>query len=178
VSGRRGTPCRKFTLMDGMILIAGIAVGFTGFRAQFGSISDWERWIASFDSLSGFTLMLMSALVLVFRLRRPRPTIRRVFCQPGAVACFTAVAFGFIYDVQYILLMAVDADRRMEKTFSGWVWWIIETPGSEFAWIVPITWVLMLLSRRWRPELGWIDRSGFLVGWGWIIWGLASPFLP
>ena len=31
------------------------------------------------------------------------------------------------------------------------------------------------MNRRWRPEPGWIDRSGRVLGWAWIAWMVAAP---
>jgi hypothetical protein len=30
-------------------------------------------------------------------------------------------------------------------------------------------WSILLLSRRWRPEPGWIDRMGTIIGACWIV---------
>ncbi len=33
---------------------------------------------------------------------------------------------------------------------------------------VVAVWGTMALARRWRPEPGWIDRAGRVIGWLWI----------
>jgi len=33
---------------------------------------------------------------------------------------------------------------------------------------VASSWVLLLVSRQWRPERSWIDRAGRALGWFWI----------
>ncbi len=47
-------------------------------------------------------------------------------------------------------------------------------PEYKGASVIPITWLLLVLGRRWRPEPGWIDRAGRLLGWSWIVWMISD----
>ena len=107
-------------------------------------------------------LAAATAATLAMRLLRPRPTSRRLFRQPGAVACVAA-----------LLAMLIEA---------GWVAsllarksWLMG-PDEVFVFHVPQVgfavvggWLSLAMAGRWRPEPGWIDRAGRLVGVCWIV---------
>jgi hypothetical protein len=47
------------------------------------------------------------------------------------------------------------------------------------------SWMLLLVSGRWCPERGWIDRAGRWLGWFWIAtlpltswWDFFARFRP
>jgi hypothetical protein len=175
-ASRRGMPCRRFGLLDGMILIAGMAVGmFLGVRADQDGFShmSWSSWLVMF---SGCILMLSSVLMLILRLRQPRPPMRRVANQPGFVACFTMVTVGMV------LLAGETIEETCFHWFKGgWARWdwsgdlvFLLGGNSVFSWPVVISWSLLLIGRRWRPERGWIDGIGRLIGYAWIAWGLLG----
>src|SRR5271170_2870218 len=87
-SARKGPPCRRFTLLDGMIFIVVAAVGFAGCRAVAWAKGGDFILIEAIVDVFAFFLMLLSFLVLIFRLRKPRSPIRRIIWQPGTAACF------------------------------------------------------------------------------------------
>src|SRR3954469_13856287 len=106
--------CRNFTLLDGMILVGGAAVGFTWVRSsnEPGIFIPNDRLLA-IHAHAGLLLMLASILILILRLRRPRPTLRRVARQPGAVACFAMVAYGLACHALYLI---------HDPHIGGWPW--------------------------------------------------------
>jgi hypothetical protein len=91
-------------MLDGMILVVRAAVGSAGYRSQLSDDEGGQidpRTLTKANSaryLTGFFLMLCSLSILIPRLRRPRPTIRRLARQPGAVACFAMVASRMIIE--------------------------------------------------------------------------------
>ncbi len=183
---RRGTPCRRFSVLDGMILVAGVAVGIVGGRWRFGEYHwqtpafglgeyHWETPAFAWHPLAGVLLMLASALVMIWRLRRPRPPIRLIASQPGAVACFAVLALKLAVTADTVVssVIAHQLGRFNEVGLAVWV--ILGGFPNTSAAVVPIGWALLLANRRWRPEPGWIDRSGRILGWAWIAWGAAWP---
>jgi hypothetical protein len=92
--------------------------------------------------------------VLLMRLRRPRPPLRRLATEPGAVAC-AAVLLGLL-----------------QGSLRG-IW--LETRPILFAppWVA-VAWAVLWLSGRWRPGRDWIDRLGQVVGFGWFALGVMG----
>lgn len=176
-SGMRHGPCRKFTLMDLMILVAATAFGFGLIRwsridfAGFFQLDPRDRPfpLRYFSRLAahgvGYTMVPFLAPwtlgMLLIRLRRPRPERRRLFRQPGAAA-LAAATLALVAEAVWF---AGDSLHRTQPmmlmvAFSGW---------SHFcAFAVAGAWLTLALSGRWRGERGWIDRSGTWLGAAWI----------
>ncbi len=112
---------RRFTLIDAMILIAAVAVGFAGVRAESGdhyhpttayilqesgkeyypflnarqTMPEWSIWLRTAAAVVVKAAPVVAALTLalvVIRFRRPQPSIRRLIRQPGMVADLAALA--------------------------------------------------------------------------------------
>jgi hypothetical protein len=173
---RRGAPCRRFGVLDGMILVAGSAVGiFLGPKALPESHGDM-CWVYDLVVFSGFVVMLSSVLMLIFRLRQPRPPMRRVANQPGFAACFAMVT------IQMALIAGEAIDESCFRWFNAgsarrdWSDVLNFVLGNNFvlSWAVIIPWSLLVIGRRWRAERGWIDGIGQLIGYAWIAWGLLG----
>jgi hypothetical protein len=90
---------RKFTILDGMILVAALAGGFALRRAAedslagHGSIAYGASVLFLYRMIeAGFPfLVTLTPAVLVMRLRRPRPRWRRLARQPGTAASCAAI---------------------------------------------------------------------------------------
>src|SRR4051794_7398091 len=106
---------RRFTLMDGMILVASTAAGVAMIRACWGpgvpepiatlgaplampkAIQPWSPWIVP-QRANGLAMIVVTLLVawtpalLILRLRRPRPGLRRLMIRPGSAAIVLASA--------------------------------------------------------------------------------------
>jgi hypothetical protein len=172
--------CRKFTLLDAMILVGGVAIGFAGCRTEiveFGFPD--ERRLAAIHRLSGKFLMLASILVLAWRLRRPRPSIRRIGRQPGAAACLSIIMFDLFYSVHYLISDALEGQYIWKPGYhyGRLLWFTLLSFEYECGHVVAVVWIIFALGRIGRPEAGWIDRSGRIVGWLWIAWGIGGAFL-
>ena len=87
------------------------------------------------------------------RLRRPRPTFRRLAFQPGFVSLWLTAIIGLI-DVDLTFYEFVAFPPPVEMVL----------PGAA----VLASWSILAALGRWHPEASWIDRSGRLVGAFWL----------
>ncbi len=173
---REGTPNRRFTLIDLMVLVAATCAGLAILRpylATFASrkwrqASPYIRTIeATYGAWSCIAACWMIALLLL-RYRRPRPRRGRLVRRPGHVACCVAVvalAEGFLYQ-----LAVSGLSDPMRRPFSFHSFWI--TVSGHIGPTVAGAWLLLALSGRWKSDPGWIDRLGRLLGCCWIGWRL------
>jgi hypothetical protein len=130
--------------------------------------------------------------VLIMRLRRPRPPFSRCFRQPGAAACAAATTF-FVLDVLTRLLDLIfrfSADRmgvvfhtgsmttslryHVDNLFGPLALWVGEWSGMAVAGAYLALWATGL----WRSQPSWIDRTGRVLGWLWMLMGLGVICLP
>ena len=130
--------------------------------------------------------MIWTLAILGLRLRRPRDRWRRLVRQPGQVAGLMAALVLAVCMVGFATMCV-----RVIGQPTLWIWtakysggggaWMGWPPGyllfetdhflDTMAMIgvaVAASWVLLLLSRQWRPERSWIDRAGRGLGWFWI----------
>lgn len=185
---REGAEQRRFTLLDGMIVVAAMAVGLDLIR-YFDLGFDWEfhsqiwmdprfffhSWMIDQLVFQIFQIAIISAMIatlatLAFRLRRPRPARRRLARQPGMVAVRTVV-IAWAASVPWLVLGFAGSPVSIA----------LEGPVRSLSLVVVFAgfgvatrWGLLLLSRRWRAEPGWIDRLGRLVGIAWMVLSLGA----
>lgn len=122
----------------------------------------------------------------VIRLIRPRPSIRRLLDQPGASAVAAAVGMLALERLEWLILVPLAiATRPPKRKPRGlpvdfpWELLDIETPygymsGRGIGSAVVAAWVILVVSRRWRREPGWIDATGTMLGLGWIAYLIAE----
>jgi|GEM_PF-3248455 len=183
--------CRAFRLSDAIILIAGAALALAAgshllmlgagmlvrlcqeaaaHRADL--FANWPLfWRSIRDPLSntlwyGFqaaeiTLFGLTPACFVLRLRRPRPPLLDLLRQPGTVALL-AMVFGLFWVTGALLVL-----------FPGKVDSMTAAP-TAVGGTVAVAWVVLALSRRWRPEAGWVDRMGRLLGCASIVTALIG----
>jgi hypothetical protein len=186
---------RRFTLVDGMVLIAATAVGLGAMRARFGDLSpilDMVSNVASLKAAFGLVVELTyfgfplfatwTVALLILRLRAPRPSRRRLACQPGAMALASTTLVVVLRLLEYAVVALVTI------VLGAWDWsWpvvsrainglyanmteAVSSPGLAVA----AAWLTLIVGGRWRPEPSWIDRAGRLVGLAWLLL-LLSPF--
>jgi hypothetical protein len=183
VSGRRGLPCRRFTVLDGLILVAGVAVGFALVRSRFAGYWDElegttfpARWMSIGLNASGLLLIVASSLILILRLRRPRPAIRRVARQPGAAACFAALVLA-VGEAYIHLVFQIYRWNDLDGSVIDRLSLDSLNPRHDTSFAIASVWLIFALGRIGRPEAGWIDRAGRFAGWCWITWGVGGLFL-
>ena len=154
--------CRRISILDVMILVAGSAVGLALARTLGGDPATITILLSRPGS---FFLLAQTFAYLPIRLRRPRPTLRRLIGQPGLAACLAVAIVAAIdaasWGIFWSKLNPEDARAMVAR------YWRLshEHPGPAVA----ATWLGLVLSRRWRPEPGWIDRVGRLIGALWLL---------
>jgi hypothetical protein len=189
-------PCRRFTLLDAMFLIAATAVGLGCMRfldtANGGmpdvvgmllshnpATSSWDYSFAIFYALEGFKPLLVTwtLAALSLRLRRPRPRINRLARQPGFAALLVAISlWGFSMVVGLVGVMVTPLlgwsfpERLIFALRSGDLGWLGWHAGSAVAGV----WMIMALGRFARREPGWVDWLGRILGIVWVVLWLGS----
>jgi hypothetical protein len=173
--------CRKFTLADALILIAGLtivlsmgahllALSASSFlvvclTGTFHLGDNWAGWPRLWDlvrkpavdaiwygfQFAGTLLFGMTPIFFILRLRRPRPRWRALLTQPGVVAA-VAMVVGLFWVTWLVHLMFPD---RLDTITGPW----IAVGGT-----VAAVWLVLLLCRRWTAEPGWVDAMGRLLG--------------
>lgn len=165
-----------FTILDGIVLVAVMAVGLTLARNfwAFGDAASYMRDMREpqksanlFASVSSRFVCPAMLGLLIIRLRRPRPPLRRLVAQPGLAACLAgtvAMVAGGAVVLSLTLFRTVGISSR-DQTY--WPIFIDRIWPAVIA-----AWVALILVGRWRPERSWIDRAGRALGAYWIVLGL------
>jgi hypothetical protein len=184
------TSCRKLTLLDAMVMVAAAAIsiylsklhhedliGANAYEWR-GNLARWSGpWLLAYAGwVKGWTvcwLVPLSWAFLVIRLRQPRPRLRRLLEQPGMAALTLA---GLLM----ALIGALYVGRRILLPRSPTYWYVgyrLNGLTEQGGLTVASAWILLALSRRCRPEPGWIDWLGTLLGTCWVASWLSS-FIP
>ena len=115
--------------------------------------------------------------VLGLRLRRPRPTLRRLARQPGFAACASVAMMavvGFLGHLSSTLEPMTWGDGFRFR------WWLelinfretYLTLDASYPALLSVAvasaWALLALGRMARPEPGWLDRAGRVLGAYWV----------
>lgn len=185
---RTRTP-RKFTILDGMILVAAVALGFAIRRAAEEMIAQYS--FNNYYLYRTFPYRLIEAVVpflatftlgvLAMRLRRPRPRWRPLLRQPGMAASVAAtipIAMA-LYDLWTWMRFLDDPEASVAEgsVAHATYGFFIDAPtlGELYgaygtavgAWVLG-AWLILALSGRLRAEKSGIDRLGRLVGLAWL----------
>lgn len=179
---RRDEPRRRFTLLDGMVLIAAIAAGLGAARvisqSHLGSniTSAGDAWTllllaAHWLVIAAPCAVSLSITLLVLRFVRPRPPRRRMFRQPGTVAILAGALCPLTSAWPSLpLILALSPASRS----SDWdeVLAIIAVLQNGAA--VAVAWTALRLAVRRRARRDWIERAGIALGAYWIVTNLAT----
>ena len=122
--------------------------------------SYWETIVWDGVQVAELLILIMTAVFLLMRVRRPRPPIRALLRQPGTVAGL-AVIFGLVWVAGW-----------MHRLFFGRLNPAMET--IAVGGTVALAWTCLALVRRWEAEPSWIDRMGRLVGAAAIVVGVIA----
>jgi len=97
------------------------------------------------------SLFGMTPTFFILRLRRPRPPFRVLLAQPGMVAGL-AMVFGLFWGTGTLLTL-------FPGRFDGF-----SAAPSAIGGAVALAWFALALSRKGKPEPGWVDRMGRILG--------------
>ena len=156
--------CRRFTIGDGMVLVAATAVGFALFRWYSEALG-----AAGLDKYSFLTLgaacPLISwdlALAALYR-RRPRPAARRLAGSAGPGSVLAIAFVGLLVMPPYIAARLAWPNGFPMSGGFDFVFVLAHMGGG----IAAGQWMLSLMARRFRSGRGWIDWSGLVVSSLW-----------
>ncbi|WZO99015.1 hypothetical protein EP7_000607 [Isosphaeraceae bacterium EP7] len=114
-------------------------------------------------------LVAWSPAVLILSLLPPRPESRRVFRQPGVIACLAAtlaMALGSVPYLTHSMILGVQSSASKGYLTSFYLF-------ITFANIVPFAiggaWSTLVLGGSSRRGRNWIDRLGMVIGIAWIV---------
>ena len=179
------TSRRRFTVADGMVLVAASAVGlgllhahlvnynqYIYYKYKYGyEYPDWARRLPDRHRVAEASLFLAtwSLAVLLLQLRKPRLPLRRLVHRPGFAACLAAtvgVALWPVIHVRRIVSLVFLGDHAapyMALSFA-------EGLSSPIGTAIGATWLSLAIGGRWRlREPDWRGRLGRLLGWAWLI---------
>lgn len=107
-------------------------------------------------------ILIICAALLGLRLRRPRPRrLRRVWSQPGALACLVILIVSYMS-----VTVPLMGDWAHGIPVGPPPWRVVTTvwPISLTGVAVVVAWATLGLTGCWRPERSWIDRAGRGIG--------------
>ncbi len=181
-----GNPSRKFTVMDAMVLVAAVAIGLAAERAYQASIESARsasagaitfpfriRWfVRPAPLLASLTLALFA-----LRLHRPRPRYRRLVGSPGFAACYAAamgLAFATLTFINGFVTGYLGYNRQ-----EVYLHYLTLQSITFAAPAVAAVWIALALLGRWRrhPARDWIEVSGIVIGFGWLVLLAATQLI-
>jgi hypothetical protein len=189
----QGALARRFGLLDLMIVVFVIAPAFVILRDRHDRLGNQGgpsayHTILAISALFNSLLMALTLALTAIGLRRPRPKLRVVLRRPGLAACVAAS-----------MAIVVMTARMTMKTYAmystpaigGGSFRVQHLYGSivdeqvRIGFAVTGAWLMLLLTRNWRSEPTWLDRTGRVLGWSWIALLLfysavpwIEPYLP
>jgi hypothetical protein len=194
----RTAPRFKFTLLHGIILVAGLALCFNmrWMRYKYwwnmsGAIQEWQSQHSALLLVTRARKILLDsppyaavgtlAIALMY-FCPPRPSLRRLTGQPGFVACFAA---------SVVILVSISLDAielvargnipslyarigpsphiQLERT--------LELSQQFPGYAVAAVWGLLWLGRRWRSNPGRLEAVGRALGYYWLGFIVLGRFM-
>jgi hypothetical protein len=166
-------PLRKFTILDGMILVA-----VTAFGLAWNVASEKNSFTYNYVFNQGFPilralnsamwifqahLILWSLAIGAIGLFGPRRLLRDKVKQPGLAACWAA-SLAILFKAAWYLPFRLQQDRG--NVLTGGL--MIQT-FEEGMFAVVGAWMVLAVSGLWEPRRDWIDRVGRVLGVLWIV---------
>jgi hypothetical protein len=184
------------TLLDATLLVSSAAIGMGLFQLVRRSLfQDWiwiinngfpdtHNWsaldvIVLCSDLTVFLIPLVApwtVLLILLRMRPPRPSWRWIWRQPGMAACLAALVGWCWSGLALILALDVGYVARSRRFHPPEEWAQRYLADEVFMYVglaVAAAWIVLVFSGRWRRPADWIDLMGRLVGILWIVIGLV-----
>jgi hypothetical protein len=169
----RVIPLRRFTILDGVVMVVPLAVGFAlarpfvrDFLSLLNSPDNTPLWLRRSGLVIGlasrFVAMGMLGLLVAGLLPR-RPPLRRLSRQPGVVAC-AAAALAMAAGGWLVLFLSTFRTVHISSA-DAYRWPFFE---ARIMPAVAAAWVALAWGGRWRSEPSWVDRAGRALGAYWI----------
>jgi hypothetical protein len=187
----RTAPARRFSLLDGMGLIAALGVGLA-----LGA--KYHRCLSVFDSFVRTepnnvrvpgprewvyacvpSLIAVTVLLWPLRLVPPRPPSRRWTRLPGLTGSYVAASAlaiasakaavvwpGLQHNVHFADVGMLSAGETIALR--------VVAAKDMIGPAIAVSWLILWLGGGWRPEPTWIDRAGRVLGVVWLVLGLAG----
>ena len=177
---------RRFTLIDGMALVAACAVGSAIPRLYDWAISGLDRgpFVISpaYDwyNIGLCWAMIASASLALLAAFGPRPPGARRFARPGEVAMLMApLCWAHALWKKGVIDVSRPLFPGPSIHFGRYDWTFDVAYAGANATTIAIlaSWTTLLLVGAWRPAADWLDRSGRLLGGLWIAYGLLDWFV-
>jgi hypothetical protein len=161
---------RRFALLDAMILVAATAVGLAVARwCQSEVYRPAELWIDFGSAL----LAAWTWTGLLFLMRHPRPTLRRLILRPGGAAC---IASALATSISVLLcLLGLAKCLVFGGTFRFVEFFVVCAIASAPA--ILASWLTIALSGLWCSKTDWIEWLGRLLAGSWILLFASVAFL-
>jgi hypothetical protein len=181
VSQRADGIHRKFGLLDGMMLVAGTAIGLAIWRAWYASVW-WSRIPGSslkdfYRSLGSASLLApWSVTLLGMALRHPRPSLRRLALSP-ALAVGLAVSLVVCAEAVIVLaaLLIMGIDRFVSATINqNMATWLYQEASFQIGAAVAVTFAVQAMIGSGRRKPSWLDLMGWFLGACWILLAFGS----
>ena len=173
VPPRRAVVCRPFTLSDAMALLAATAVGL----ALVCGLMEVPQLRSGTLRRMGLAAPLAAAWALTLlglRLRRPRPSLRRLARQPGTAAGIMVLVALPVAAGWLLAARTIDSFENLPPLILGRDGYpSFERLTTTIGPLVLGAWLILALCGLRRPEPGWIDRLGRLLGAYWIVLSLV-----
>jgi hypothetical protein len=164
---------RKFTIADGMILIAASALTFVDLGLPYVGNSNWgfaRRWLT-------WTALVLTIALVPVRLRRPHPGRDALWRQPGWVACASVTIAAVVLVLDRALWSGqgmVRSNRLDLHLIALYFTRALDNLPLQTTMVISAAWGVLALAGRWEAEPGWIDRAGRAVGISWFAVSLAD----
>jgi hypothetical protein len=180
-----GSSRRRFRLVDGMVLVVVAAVMLSA-RGLFlwlwaNGLPDASYGDREVTRLSiGLALVGLSFVLLPFLLARPLDRRRLRQGAPGLVVhLVVAVTLAWMlveWVIRCLVSVLIWKDTLHNPTLHG-LFYIVIQMGMPISIGVAIAWTTLAIVGRWRPDRGWDDRLGRLVGCLWFVYGPGESLI-
>ena len=118
----------------------------------------------------GAAATLSCALIFAVRLLEVAAAFRAPAVQPNWGTAFAKAFILRFNDSSYLVLMnSLDRSGVLSSVEPAMCFGVVVASFSTpCGYAVGAVWLVLALSRRWRPEKSWIDRLGRALGVAWI----------